>query len=180
MTFEPIEFPGGRLRSLQADDAPVIAQLANNPKIPRHMRNAFPSPYTLQDAEDFIAIATVDNAPEWHFAIETEDSVAGVIGLTPGLEHDVHCRTAEIGYWLGEPYWGRGLASAAVNALVEAAFERSWILRVFATVYDGNPASCRVLEKAGFQREGVQRANVEKHGRILDTHLYARIHPSVC
>ena len=167
------------LRRLVPSDAGSIARYANNPKVARWMRHRFPSPYQLTDAESFIALDTGDEASEKHFAIEVDGDAVGVIGLMPGEPGEVHQRTAEIGYWIGEPYWGRGIASDAALALSDAAFAEGRLLRIYASVYDGNTNSCRVLEKAGFEKEGIMRAYVEKNGEILDAHLYAKLSPAL-
>ena len=103
--------------------------------------------------------------------IEIDGKAVGAIGLHPG--QDVHRRTAELGYWLAEPYWGHGIATAAVRAFVAYGFETFPLDRIYASAYANNPASVRVLEKAGFQFEGRMRKNVIKDGVVLDSLLYA-------
>jgi ribosomal-protein-alanine N-acetyltransferase len=107
------------------------------------------------------------------WVIAPEDDLVGAVGLT--LQEDVYRRSAEIGYWLGEPFWGRGLATEAVLDATRIAFERFDIVRVFARVFETNPASCRVLEKAGYVLEGRMRRAVVKGGWVLDQFLYARV-----
>jgi RimJ/RimL family protein N-acetyltransferase len=138
------------------------------------MRDRFPHPYRLRDAAAFlfaVHVARLAGRPERHFAIEVRGEVAGGIGLLLGS--DVHARTAELFYWLGESFWGRGIASTAVKAVAGHVFAHHRLLRLCALPYSGNPASCRVLEKAGFSREGVLRNNAVKNGRILDQVVYA-------
>jgi RimJ/RimL family protein N-acetyltransferase len=108
---------------------------------------------------------------ESHFAIATPEELIGSIGFHP--QEDVHRRSAELGYWLGQEYWGRGIASAAVPVVVSHAFEDFDLLRIFAYVFQGNVASEKVLEKAGFLCEGTLRQSVYKQGRVLDQKLYA-------
>ena len=105
--------------------------------------------------------------------IAPEEELIGVVGLT--FQEDVYRRSAEIGYWLGEPFWGRGLATEAVIDATRMAFERFDLIRLFAQVFETNPASCRVLEKAGYVLEGRLRHSVVKKGRVLDQLLYARV-----
>ncbi len=131
-----------------------------------------PHPYTLADAEAHLGRIGTD--PLHHsFCIEVEGKVAGAIGLK--VKEDVHRHTAELGYWVAEPYWGRGLATAAVRAFVAERLEALPLHRIFAELYANNPASVRVLEKAGFEYEGRLRKNVVKDGKILDSLVYALV-----
>jgi len=161
-----------RLRDWAVQDAPAIVKYANNPKIAANLRDAFPHPYAFPDAEDFLKRALASD-PRVMFAIATPQEAIGSIGLSPGK--DVHRRTAELGYWLAEPFWGRGIVAAAVNAVVGYAFDSLGLVRVYAEPYAPNRASARVLEKAGFQLEGIMRSSVVKTGKLLDQLLYARI-----
>ena len=136
------------------------------------MRDLFPSPYTPDDARRFIAMAT--GAPfGLLLAIEVQGEAAGGIGIHP-LE-DVYRGTAEIGYWLAEPFWGRGIITDAVRALVPVAFERTGITRIQAGIFSSNPASMRVLEKCGFVREAVHRNAITKQGVVMDEVMYVRL-----
>ncbi|WP_292368568.1 GNAT family N-acetyltransferase [Methanoregula sp. UBA64] len=166
-----ITTPTSTLRDWSTDDAAVIVKYANNPKIASHLRDAFPSPYTQEDADRFIAFAT---GPGRHLylAIDIGGEAIGGIGISP-LE-DVKHRTAEIGYWLAEPFWGRGIATGAVRALVPVAFETTGIVRLEAGIFSDNPASMRVLEKCGFLREAVHKKAITKNGRLLDEVMYVR------
>ena len=159
------------LRDWSTDDAARIVKYANNPRIASHLRDAFPSPYTQEDADRFIAFAT---GPGRHlyFAIDIGGEAIGGIGISP-LE-DVKRRTAEIGYWLAEPFWGRGIATDAVRALVPVAFDRMGMVRVEAGIHADNPASMRVLEKCGFVREAIHKKAITKNGRLLDEVVYVR------
>ena len=160
------------IRSYRTDDAESLARYANNRNVSRNMRDTFPYPYTLQDAQQWIQLARRQR-PEANFAIASASEVIGGIGLT--FRNDVHRRTAEIGYWLGEPFWGRGIATAALRALSEYAFDEHDLARLEAYVYEWNPASMRVLEKAGYVREGRLRQSVTKDGATIDQFLYARV-----
>jgi len=160
------------IRDWKRDDASSLAQYANNRKIWSNLRDAFPHPYTKEDAALYIA-RSLQKVPRTAFAIATKTEAIGSIGLMPG--QDVHRFTAELGYWLGEPFWGRGIMTEAVKALSEYAFNGLGFRRIFAEPYATNLASARVLEKSGFLREGILRANVVKEDRTLDQFLYAKI-----
>lgn len=159
------------IRNWRAGDAAQLALYANNHNVWRMLRDAFPHPYTLNDARSFIRFANF-GSPVTHFALEVEGAAAGSIGLV--LKTDVYRKTAELGYWLGEPFWGRGIATEAVSALTEYAFSTYDLVRIFAGVFEGNAASMRVLEKAGYTQEARLRKNAFKEGRIIDELIYAR------
>lgn len=159
------ETPSSVLRDWTPDDAPSLARHADNPGIAGHMRDAFPHPYTRKDAEVFIAMAT-HNRSALLLAIEVDGQAVGGIGVHPLA--DVYRGTAEIGYWLSEKYWGRGIATDAVRAIVPLAFDLFPIVRLQAGVFANNPASMRVLEKCGFFLEAVHRSAVTKDGVVMD------------
>ena len=161
-----------RIRDWRMEDAPSIARHANNKKIWLNLRDIFPHPYTLSHARAYISNAITVN-PATAFAIATPSEAIGGIGLVPGT--DVHRFTAEMGYWLAEPFWGRGIMTRAVACMTAYAIGELKLHRVFAEPYTTNPASARVLEKAGFTREGVLRSNVYKDGRVLDQYMYSYI-----
>lgn len=160
------------LREVSPSDAPVIAELANNKKIWNNVRDRMPYPYALKDAEHFVEQVLKEEGPTVH-AITFEGKVTGLIGLHPSS--DVYRGTAELGYWIGEPYWGQGIASAAVAQVIPIGFEQLNLRRIHASVYEHNHASMRVLEKNGFQREGVARAAVLKNGQVLDEVRYGLV-----
>ncbi|HWP99308.1 MAG TPA: GNAT family protein [Vicinamibacterales bacterium] len=160
------------IRSWHPADAHALARHANSRAVWRNLRDRFPHPYTLADAEAWIARARAAR-PETHFAIAVGGEAVGGIGLE--LQIDVARRSAEIGYWLGEAYWGRGIATEAVRALTEHAFAAFDLCRIYAFVFEWNPASARVLEKAGFIREARLRKAVTKDGRTIDAFLYALV-----
>ena len=161
-----------QVRSHCADDAESLTRYANNRNVSRNLRDAFPFPYTLADATEWLGHA-IERSPESNWAIASATEVIGGIGLTFGS--DVHRRSAEIGYWLGEPFWGRGIATAALIAVTEYAFAEHDLARLHAGVYEWNPASARVLEKAGYVLEGRLRKSVTKDGQTIDQLVYARI-----
>ena len=160
------------IRDWRLDDAESLAKHANNRRISLMIRDRFPHPYTIGDAKSFLAKATSGEEREKFYCIEIGGAAVGSIGLHPG--EDVHRLTAEFGYWLGEEFWGQGIMSEVVPAFVEYCFEEFSLTRMFASAYANNPASARVLEKAGFVFEGRLRKNVIKDGQILDSLLYAK------
>jgi RimJ/RimL family protein N-acetyltransferase len=134
------------------------------------LRDRFPHPYGLSDAEAFLGRARA-RRPEVDFAIEVDGQVAGGIGFELGT--DIERFAAEVGYWLGVAFWGRGVVTAALGAVTAWAFNAYDLRRIFALPFADNRASCRVLEKAGFVREGILREAVVKDGRVHDVALYA-------
>ena len=161
-----------RMRPYRDGDQASIVRYAGNRRIWLNLRDRFPHPYTLADAEAWIHQAAGQDPPT-QFGIDVGGEVVGSIGLT--LQEDVHRRSAEIGYWLGEPFWGRGIMSEAVPAFTAYAFATFDVCRLYATVFEWNPASARILEKAGYVLEGRLRKSVTKDGRIIDQLLYARV-----
>jgi RimJ/RimL family protein N-acetyltransferase len=167
-----IELGDWCIRSFVATDAESVAKYANNRRISINLRDRFPYPYTRADAEGFLAAASAQR-PETDFAIASRSEVIGGIGFHP--QADVHRLTAEVGYWLGEPFWGRGIATQAVRALSEWIFATTPLVRLYAHVFAWNPASARVLEKAGFTLEGRMRSSVIKDGRVIDQLMYGMV-----
>ncbi len=163
-----------RLRKWRLEDAQELAQLANNKKIADNLRDGFPAPYTLDDAVAFLQSCVQQDTSQNHFrAIEVAERLAGGIGLTIG--QDVHRLSAELGYWLAEPYWGKGIVTYGVKQMCQQAFATTPLVRIYATPYAHNIASCRVLEKAGFSLEGRMRSYAVKNGQIVDGFLYALV-----
>ena len=159
------------LRRLSAEDAEIMANLANNKKIWDCVRDLFPYPYTLEDAKAFIN-RTEGESPAYTFAISIqEDKLCGVISLMPN--EDVYRVGSEIGYWIGEPFWGKGIATQAVALITKYGFDVLQLERIYAGVFDYNDASMRVLEKNSFVKEGIRRNAVIKNGQIHDEHHYA-------
>ena len=158
--------PRVRLRALKVIDAPALADEANDPAVARTLRDYFPQPYSVDDALRFIEEAQSTAGPASQFVIEAGGEVAGVMGIFLG--EDVLRRNAEIGYWLGRRWWGRGIATEAVTQIVHYAFAELQLQRVFAEVFGSNPASVRVLEKAGFVQEYRLPAVIVKDGEVLD------------
>jgi RimJ/RimL family protein N-acetyltransferase len=167
-----LDLGDARIRDLAAHDAPALVKYANDRRVSIQLRDLFPFPYTAADAAAFLERVGAEQ-PRSTFAIATDAELIGGIGLHRC--DDVHRRSAEIGYWLAAPFWGRGIATRAVRALADWAFANHDLLRLFAGVFEGNRASARVLEKAGFTLEGRLRLHVTKAGRSFDELLYARL-----
>ena len=162
------------LRRWKAEDAPELAAVVNNAKILANLRDGLPYPYTVRDAEEFIsAMLASDPEATFAFAITVQDRVVGSISAF--RKDNIHFRTAELGYYIAEDYWGKGVTTSAVTQLCDYLFENTDILRVFAEPFSYNAASCRVLEKAGFLCEGIMRKNAVKNGVVQDMKLYARV-----
>ncbi len=156
------------LRLWREGDEPALVRHANSRAVWRGLRDRFPHPYTRADAEEWISLC---RGSVTRLAIEVGGEAAGSIALEPG--DDINCRTAEIGYWLGEALWGRGIATAAVRVMTGYGFEALGLTRVFAVPLANNPASARVLEKCGYALEGRMRRSAIKEGVVLDQLLYA-------
>jgi RimJ/RimL family protein N-acetyltransferase len=170
---DPLTLTVGRAvvrRHALADAAP-LARHANDPGIAANLRDAFPHPYTLANAEAFIGAQLALQDPT-AFVILVDGEPCGGIGYVP--LHDVERVGAEVGYWLARPFWGQGIMSAVLAAFARAVFAREPSLhRLFALPFAANAASARVLEKAGFRREGTLRQAVIKGGKVQDQHVYA-------
>ena len=163
-----------RLRAWTLEDAPALAKLINNKKVQDNLRDGLPFPYGEEDAKVFLsAVLASDPDQNLAFAIEADGKLIGSISATRCA--NIHFRTAELGYYLGESYWGKGFATEAVRQICDYIYRNTDIIRIFAEPFAYNTASCRVLEKAGFQLEGLLRSNAVKNGRILDMKMYARI-----
>jgi len=168
----PTELPYCLLRPWRAADKPDLVRNANDRRVWRNMTHTFPHPYTEADADLWLQIAAHPGA-SIQLAIEVDGQPAGGIGAIAG--EGVFRATAQFGYWLGAPYWGRGIATAAARALAGRIAAESLFARLEAQVFEWNPASMRVLEKAGFGRDAVLRSAATKDGRLLDTVLYSRV-----
>ena len=172
-----VEFAAGpvRLRGFSSLDGKLLATLCNNKNIWDNVRDLLPNPYSEQDAIEFIARCQKENPPGT-FAIEYKGQLAGCVGL--GLQNDVYKLTAEIGYWIGEPYWGLGIATKAVGLLTDYGFNQLGLVRIYSGVFDFNKASQRVLEKSGFKLEGIFEKSFIKNGKIGDEYRYTKLKPS--
>lgn len=169
------ELRGGlsSLRPFRRGDEDDLVRHADDREVWRGVKDRFPHPYTRADAEEWISRCLEEGEPTRTFAIAVDGQVVGCIGLE--TRGDIYRLGAELGYWLGRAFWGRGIVTEAVGLVTEHAFEALELIRVQAGVYDWNPASARVLEKNGYVREGRLRKAVIKDGRVGDLLLYAKV-----
>ncbi|AWV99083.1 GNAT family N-acetyltransferase [Arcticibacterium luteifluviistationis] len=160
------------IRPLEPTDVSNLAALANNQKIWEDVRDYFPFPYTEKDAEWFINHSLEMTVNE-NFAITYNGDFCGVISAN--IQTDVYRKSAEMGYWIGEPFWGKGIATEAVKLIITYAFENLGVNRIFSSVFEYNLASMKVLEKNGFVKEGVFRKAIFKKEQLWDEHKYAKL-----
>ena len=162
------------IRPWRIEDAKNLAEALNNKKILDNLRDGPSFPYTEEDAKAYItAMLNADKNTSYAFAITAHDKAVGSIGVF--RKDNIHCKTAEMGYYVAEPYWGRGIVTCAVNQICRFIFENTDIIRIFAEPFAYNTASCRVLEKAGFAFEGTLRKNAVKNGVVIDMKMYSKI-----
>jgi RimJ/RimL family protein N-acetyltransferase len=162
------------LRDWRHGDEASLQRQADNIKVARNLVDAFPHPYTVTHAREWIE-RNAGVQPQTQFAVVVDGQAVGGVGFTIGT--DIHRRSAEIGYWLGEAYWGRGIVTEAVRAVTRYAFATFDIAHIFAGLFERNVASRRVLEKAGFVLEGRLRSHVTKHGETMDDLFYGMVRP---
>ena len=144
------------IRRWRVSDQERLAEMLSNPKVLDNLRDGLPYPYTPADGETYIrSMLAADEDKTFAFAITVDDRAIGSIGVF--RRENIHFRTAELGYYIGEPYWGKGYATSAVKQVCRYVFDHTDILRIFAEPFARNAASCRVLEKCGFTREGLVR-----------------------
>jgi RimJ/RimL family protein N-acetyltransferase len=169
--IDQLELKQSTIRPWRLDDAESLTRHANNRKVWLSLRDRFPHPYTIEDAHKFLE-ATVKSKPITIFCIQVNGAAVGGIGILLGI--DVYRYTAELGYWLGEEFWARGIMTEAVRAFTDFCFDTFSLRRIYAEPFANNRASARVLEKAGFVFESCLKNNVIKDGKLLDSLLYAR------
>lgn len=160
------------LRRWKKGDVKSLVFHANNRKVWINLRDSFPNPYTTRDAKEWIASAS-KLKPLTIFAITVDGLAVGGIGIHP--RGDVERRCAEIGYWLGETHWGQGIATEALKAVSDYAFKNFDLCRLYAPVFAWNPASARVLKKAGYRLEGRLKKSIIKDDKTIDSWLYALV-----
>ncbi len=159
------------LRAWKKEDAAALTAIANNKKIWITLRDRFPHPYTIKDAVEWIAHVSTQK-PIQSFAIICNDQLAGSAGVL--MKDDVYRKTIEIGYFIGEPFWGKGIATKAVALIVDYIKAQFNVVRIYAEVFDHNKASMKVLEKNGFQLEGIRKKSVIKNNVIMDDHVWVK------
>ncbi|MCM1437970.1 MAG: GNAT family N-acetyltransferase [Roseburia sp.] len=162
------------LREWKESDAAALAELLSNKKILDNLRDGLPYPYTESDALDYINLClSVDKTANFCFAIDFNGVLAGSIGVF--RQENIHFKTAEIGYYVGEQFWGNGIATEAVRLACKHVFDSTDIVRIYAEPFAENIASCRVLEKNGFVSEGILRKNAYKNGNFRDMKMFALV-----
>ena len=163
-----------RIRKWELSDAKDLAVALSNKKVQDNLRDGLPYPYTEQDGKEFIsAMLSADENETFAFAIMVDDKVVGSIGIF--RQGNIHSQTAELGYYIAEEYWGKGIMTEAVKQICAYVFAKSDIIRIYAEPFAYNIASCRVLEKVGFQYEGTLRSNAVKNGKVIYMKMYSLI-----
>lgn len=160
------------LRSYLKTDAPDLVSIANNKNIWLNLRDGFPHPYNIKDADQFIKRVNSEN-DQHVFGIFDKGVLKGSVGLF--VQQDVYRFSAELGYYIGEAHWGQGLATKAIRAIIKYGFKELELNRIYAGVFENNKTSFRVLEKNGFVLEGIKKQGVYKNNQILDEYFYALI-----
>lgn len=164
------------LRSFNSSDIDALSELLNNKKIWDQLRDYLPHPYSKKDAEQYIN-SKAGEKPILTFAIEANNKLVGNISLKP--QDDIHRHSAELGYWIGEPYWGDGYATQAIQNIVTYGFQEMNLARIFANVMENNQGSMKALTKSGFQLEGISKKGFIKNDRYLDEHRFAILNPEI-
>lgn len=161
-----------KIRKWEPADAKDLAAALSNKKIQDNLRDGLPYPYTEQDGKAFIsAMLAADENGTFAFAITADEKVVGSIGAF--RQCNIHRQTAELGYYIAEEYWGKGIMTEAVKQFCDYVFSHTDIIRIYAEPFAYNVGSCRVLEKSGFQYEGTLRSNAVKNGKVLDMKMYS-------
>ena len=161
-----------KIRKWKLSDAKDLAIALSNRKVQNNLRDGLPYPYTEQDGKDYISdMLSANEYDTFAFAVTADNKVVGSIGVF--RQGNIHRQTAELGYYVAEEYWSRGIMTEAIKQICEYVFSKSNILRIYAEPFAYNIASCRVLEKAGFQYEGTLRSNAVKNGEVIDMKMYS-------
>ncbi|MBK7132962.1 MAG: GNAT family N-acetyltransferase [Bacteroidales bacterium] len=166
-----ILFEGVKLRPWTTNDAGALAVIADNKKVADNLRDGFPNPYSLQDAIDWLTIILPENQPPRFFAIMVNKQLVGSIGIV--TKSDIYRKNFEIGYFLAEEHWGKGIATRAIKAATSYGFKDFDVVRIYAEPFADNPGSRRALEKAGYRLEATLHRNVIKNGIIKDSCIYS-------
>jgi len=153
------------------NDIPALAKYANNMKVWKTLKDIFPHPYTIKDAGEWI-ILNKHVRPATNFAIRVDGKMAG--GTVVIIKDDIYCKNAEIDYWLGEPFWGKGIATEVVAQLTSYAFANFDVIRIYAAVFSNNPVSMKVLEKNGYKEESIHQKAIFKNNQLSDAHLWVK------
>ncbi len=167
-----------KIRRWKLSDAKDLAIALSNRKVQDNLRDGLPYPYTEQDGKDYISdMLSANEDDTFAFAVTADNKVVGSIGVF--RQGNIHRQTAELGYYVAEEYWSRGIMTEAVKQICEYVFSKSDILRIYAEPFAYNIASCRVLEKAGFQYEGTLRSNAVKNGEVIDMKMYSLLRTEI-
>lgn len=158
-----------QIRDFKFEDKNALVKYANNPEVSKYLRNTFPSPYTVHDAERWLK-SVVGKNDSLFFAIANKNELIGGISAIP--YEDIHRFTAEIGYWLGQPFWNKGITSDILKSFCNYLFNNYDFNRLTANVFEGNTASEKVLLKCGFQLEGTLKKSVFKWNIFIDQYIY--------
>lgn len=162
-----------QLKPLEKGNREELAKLLNNKKIWDNLKDFIPHPYTIENADFFIEL-TQKQSPQQTFAIVDEkNKLLGIIGLI--IQNDIHRISAELGYWIGEPYWGKGIGTNAIKQITHYGFEELKLERIYAGVFAFNQASCKALEKNGYELEGIFKNAIIKNNVIIDECRYAKL-----
>lgn len=161
-----------KIRHLKLSDKSELTKLANNKKVWDNLRDYIPFPYTNNDAEFFINL-TKDETPKQTFGIAYGGELSGVIGLV--VQKDVYRKSAEIGYWIGEPFWGNGIATKAVELITQYGFDVLDLNRIYTGVFEHNTASMKVLKKNGYEKEGIFKNAIIKNDQVFDEHRFYKL-----
>ncbi len=162
------------IRKWKLADAKDLAVALSNKKVQDNLRDGLPYPYTEQDGLDYIsAMLAADESNTFAFAVSADGKVIGSIGAF--RQDNIHRQTAELGYYISEEYWGKGIVTEAVKQLCDYVFTHTDIIRIYAEPFAFNIGSCRVLEKNGFQCEGILRSNAVKNGKVIDMKMYSKL-----
>jgi RimJ/RimL family protein N-acetyltransferase len=161
------------LREWKKSDAAALAKIANNKKIWDNVRDRLPYPYTKKDAKEWLALVKKQKKPATTFCVEADGELAGSIGFT--LKEDVFRKTVEIGYFVGEEYWGKGIATEAIRQMVDYIQKKFDVVRIYAEVFDFNKASMKALEKNGFYLECIRRKAAIKNNVIVDDYVWVKL-----
>ena len=154
------------------EDAAALAGIANNRKIWLNVRDRFPHPYGIQNAIEWIGYA-LKQSPAVNMAIIYNGAVAGSVGLL--LKDDVYRKSIEVGYFIGEPFWGKGVATTAVHLLLDYIAQHFDVVRIYAEVFEHNKASMRVLEKNGFALESIRQKAVVKNKLVINDYIWVKL-----
>ena len=161
-----------KIRKWKLSDAEDLAAGLSNTKIQNNLRDGLPYPYTEKDGTEYITdMLSADEDQTFAFAVTADSKVVGSIGVF--RQENIHRQTGELGYYIAEEYWGKGIMTEAVKQICAYVFDKSDMIRIFAEPFAYNAASCRVLEKAGFQYEGTLRNNAVKNGKVIDMRMYS-------